>query len=354
MSQLPKNLEIYRVNKWHIGREFKNKKNCNKQKELIDDNNRHISFVKKGVAWLIRRVFIYDFTWLLEALKIAIKLIRKNDIQLIFSSYPNSEAHILALILSSLFKIKWVCEFRDPWNMYQQQLYNYPYILNKMNKYFEKKCLIKCHKIIVVEEYHKKYLMGKMNQVNKYELIYNGYDPDDFNNIIGDNNFECFTISYIGTFGHYRTTAFFLTAMGNLLIRYSELKNKIKVLLIGESRFSPGFDEKIIEMIKNNRLIGVVERVSFLPHKEALSYMMQSDVLLLIEGSIPGENMDRSDVVTAKIFEYLFSKKPILALVPPNGSAAKVRWLCAWQRFHQDPVFFPDLTLLRALTEVVK
>ncbi|MGR3173257.1 MAG: glycosyltransferase [Candidatus Scalindua sp.] len=324
LDQLPDGIDIYRVQRWSIVQKFKKKKSYAKQRSITDNYNGNLSLTRKIIMWLYRRTFIYDFLWLLPALRTAIRLMKTNDIKLIFSSFPNAESHILALILSLMFKVKWVCEFRDPWTMNAQQLHNCPYLLHKMNKYLEKTCIKKCHKIIVVEEYYQNYLMKIVNKRNKYELIYNGYDAEDFNNIINDKEDGYFTISYIGTFGHYRTPEYFLNALGNLLTRYPELKDEIRVLLIGESRFTPGFDEKIMEMIKKNGIGGVVERKSFLSHKKALARMIQSDVLLLIEGSVPGKNIDRKDVVTAKIFEYLFAKKPILALVPPNGSAAKI------------------------------
>ena len=54
----------------------------------------------------------------------------------------------------------------------------------------------------------------------------------------------------------------------------------------------------------------------YIPHKQSLSYTLGANVLLLILSSDSAEG-----VVTGKVFEYLGTQKPILALIPKTVAA---------------------------------
>ena len=61
------------------------------------------------------------------------------------------------------------------------------------------------------------------------------------------------------------------------------------------------------------------EFTGFMPHARALHLAGRSDALLLLLSRERGR-----DVIPSKTFEYMALKKPVLALVPPDGDAAKI------------------------------
>jgi glycosyltransferase involved in cell wall biosynthesis len=69
-------------------------------------------------------------------------------------------------------------------------------------------------------------------------------------------------------------------------------------------------------LVKAWQLTDVVNFVDYVPHAELMGYQLGTDALLLIIGAGPGSEV----VLTGKIFEYLATGKPILALVP-SGAA---------------------------------
>ncbi len=79
---------------------------------------------------------------------------------------------------------------------------------------------------------------------------------------------------------------------------------------------------------KNIILSGIedssLEFIPYVSHNEAVGYMMNSSVLLLI---IPSHSSNRS-IITGKLFEYLASGKPILCLGPEDGDAARIIKKC--------------------------
>ena len=58
-----------------------------------------------------------------------------------------------------------------------------------------------------------------------------------------------------------------------------------------------------------------------MPHEKCLELMVNSPILLLILAS---EGCETSGIVTGKLFEYLFSGKPILAIAPKENIAANI------------------------------
>ena len=54
-------------------------------------------------------------------------------------------------------------------------------------------------------------------------------------------------------------------------------------------------------------------------HNEALKLLMNCDAVLLFIASSTGKG-----ILTGKIFEYLRSGKPILAMIPADGEAAEI------------------------------
>ena len=71
----------------------------------------------------------------------------------------------------------------------------------------------------------------------------------------------------------------------------------------------------------------LVELVPQVPHQVYLTYLQQSDVLLLFQPQTTSQ-------IPAKFFEYLQAGKTILALTPPNGATGNLvqseglGWVC--------------------------
>ena len=78
--------------------------------------------------------------------------------------------------------------------------------------------------------------------------------------------------------------------------------------------------EKIIESIDEYELRKYLKLTKYVPHSEAIELQKQAQVLLLLIPQVVGAE----GIVTGKIFEYLVSNRPILALAPTNGDVAKI------------------------------
>ena len=78
--------------------------------------------------------------------------------------------------------------------------------------------------------------------------------------------------------------------------------------------------EQINAKIEKYDLKDVVTIVGLLPHDECILEQVSCDALVLIEGSGKGAEA----FYTGKLFEYMNTNKPILALLPEKGVAAEL------------------------------
>jgi glycosyltransferase involved in cell wall biosynthesis len=116
---------------------------------------------------------------------------------------------------------------------------------------------------------------------------------------------------HCGTFlPGYRTADTFLKGLRQALNTQPSIAERLEVLFVGKI----GEEASLIESLS---LSGLVKQTGYLPHHESLASVMGADLLLLIGGTEAWEE-------TGKIYEYVASRRPILAIVRPDGEAARL------------------------------
>jgi len=150
--------------------------------------------------------------------------------------------------------------------------------------------------------------------LSRISTIPNGYDPEDFQGL-EPHNFEEFTITHLGSLYGRRQPIEFLKGLRLFLQRHPEAKQRLGVLFVGN------IEEKILERMREFDLSEVVECRPHQPRRQALSLALSSHLLLLILGHDP----KAAGIIPAKLFEYLFTGKPILALVSEGETAEVIR-----------------------------
>ena len=160
----------------------------------------------------------------------------------------------------------------------------------------------------------------------KAVAITNGFDPADFADLPGPDgkaNGEI-VICHTGTFYRQRSPMPFLNALRDA-IKSGELSKRFRVRFIGGAG---DFAAEVDHFLTENNLDDAVEIVPPIPHRECLRETMRADVLLIVQPVTPVQ-------IPAKIFEYIATKKPILA-VSAEGATANVvleNKLGWWARF---------------------
>ena len=125
---------------------------------------------------------------------------------------------------------------------------------------------------------------------------------------------ELFSIVYSGTL--YDGSGF-LRALRQLREERPAFVERIRVRLVGKLvPVSMAQCDLASEVTSLNQ---VIEQVGWVSHGKSLEYVANGDLLLLISDTHRGPAC-----VPGKVFEYMATGKPILALVPPGGEAARL------------------------------
>ena len=240
--------------------------------------------------------------WIDESLSILPAFIKKNNIDIVLSTYAPTAPHRVALELKKEFPhLKWIADMRDEMSR------EHGIALKKKKRYeelenqiFEYANAVTSVSKPLVDEF------ASLSQNKNLLLreIRNGYD---FELKESENDNTAFTITYTGSFYGDINPINFFNAL-NTLVKKDSTK-KIKVQLIGVKTH---FDIPDL-------LLDKVSIISHLEHTKAIEYMKDSDALLLIHPT-----NGRKGVFTGKLFEYLAVLKPIIALVDEEDVAAKL------------------------------
>ncbi len=255
-----------------------------------------------------------EILWLPFAVCRGWKVIKKEKPSIIYSTASPYTDHLIALILSKLFKLPWVADFRDLW----VDRPNFP--KNKwrlfIDRKLEKMIIQNADHVVTATSLmadHFKRLYPRAN----YTSITNGYDEDDFTQIekFSPNN-KKFILTYTGIFNKEQNPQKFFKAVHDAIQKRDDFKENFKLRIIGQLD-NPGDFENMI-CFKKLELDKYSELIPYIPHKQVITEMCQSTVLLLLVGEYP----HNESVLTGKIFEYIRSGRPVFAVVPLAGLAA--------------------------------
>jgi glycosyltransferase involved in cell wall biosynthesis len=250
--------------------------------------------------------------WLPWALAKGYFLCKREKIDLIFSTSPPITSHLTGYLLSLLTKIRWVSDYRDLWGGYQHE--HLPSTLHHLLKNKMHKILLKkVDGVIAVNEMISQKLRNIRDRKDNPLTITNGFDQEDFQPE-GKPQFDIFRIVYMGTFSSDCNPTPFFAALFDLFKAGLIPKNKTRVIHLG---LSMGIDME--KLLLKYDLKDVFEEKGYVPHKQAVALLQSAHIFLLTIA----HSKQRELITTGKIFEYMAARRPILAVVPPKGSAAQ-------------------------------
>jgi glycosyltransferase involved in cell wall biosynthesis len=253
--------------------------------------------------------------WLPFAVSFGAKLVKKENISVIYATSPIPTSLLIGFFLKKKTKKPLVIDFRDSWtdnpfNIYPTKFHE------SIERKMEEKVLTQADYVTVVTDSIKNTLIKRYPFLqSKIETLTNGFDSEDFMNLEINEKTDKFRITYAGSIYGLRTAKSFLLALKELTDENEELREKVEVLFVG----NPG--KETPHLIKKLGLDENVKLVKYVPHRECLELMVNSQALLLLitSGGAKGEG-----ILTGKLFEYLASRKPIIAIAPENGLAANI------------------------------
>jgi glycosyltransferase involved in cell wall biosynthesis len=260
-----------------------------------------------------------EYFWYLFNRDKVLELVRSKGIRLVYStSFPYS-SHLLGLYLRrNLPDVRWVADFRDEWtnNPYHRDSI-YKRIKFKGEKMKELQVTDGCDYFITNTPLMlENFVADNGSLVGRSTFIPNGYDEEDFQDLNkGRDGGDKFVVTYTGSLYGRRNLDEFMDGLKLAIDRGEIEKKDLEIRIVGNI-----YDSVIDAYAAKYRLEGQIRSYGYLPHKDSIQMLFNSDIILLVIGKGKGSR----NFYTGKIFEYIRSDRPVLAIVPEDGVAAQV------------------------------
>ncbi len=240
--------------------------------------------------------------------------IRRNQPDVIWSTYPIATAHCVGGILQRLTQIPWIADFRDPMvtehfpkGRLQRKVWSFI-------EEFAVRNAVKC--VFTTQRTRDLYSRRYPEKAEKFVVIENGYDEEVFienTPLRADVEAGQILILHSGViYPIERDPEPFFFAFKEFIDEKGLSRKKFKI------RFrAPRHEKELILAANRAGLEDLVEVCPAIPYREAIAEIMGADMLLLFQGS----NFDAQ--IPAKLYEYVRAGRPILALTGENGDTKK-------------------------------
>ncbi len=269
------------------------------------------------VKRLIRGMIPVDdkIAWVPFVIAAGIKACKDRHYDLIYVSCGPFSSAIAASYLASRFQIPLVVDYRDYWTLLSDYNQGITLLHRGISNYWERRILRQAALVVTATAGIGRDLCSAFGNglEDRQITVYNGWDEEDFQNLPACEAKSCgFEIAYFGAIYARRS-------MKNLYAALKELSQKELLPPDTKLRLYGNYFVETYTDIEASGISDLIEVVPQLQHREALAQMMQADVLVLnINSSSP------YGTLTSKIFEYIRSQRPILAMVPSSKEAAQL------------------------------
>jgi len=271
--------------------------------------------ISKVLRWASALRYIPDnkIGWIGSAFEQAKHIVDKHQPELIFSTSPPPSNLMLASMIRRWSGIPAVFDLRDDWVGNHQQIYPTPWHRKKMVQ-LEKETIAQSDGIITVNRVIRDALANRHPEYsNPIVSVPSGFDSRRFDHPV-EPTFRrdalTTTLLYSGRFYGENQPDQFLQAFANLMQKHGNLKNRLRLA------FQGGLEHRHVKMIVSLGLSDMVIDCGYVDHATSVANLMEADLLWLIAA-----HKNRGEQVsTGKVYEYMASGKPILALAPADGA----------------------------------
>ncbi len=261
-------------------------------------------------ALIGRRLLVPDenLPWSTIATPVAIRLARREGIDVVITTSPPPSLHLLGAAVKRASGAAWVADLRDPLTSHPHRR-GYESRLAQLKEKTvggvgrlvasQADAIVAASDAIAEEA-------RALRPKGKVVTIANGSDFDDFVGLEYHPS-KTLRITHTGAFHGKRDPKPFFRALSE-----SGLEDVV-VRFAGDVRAADREYAEALGLADRIELLGYVSR------RRSLELQRDSEALLLL---IPDSGGRGKGVLTGKIFEYLAAERPILAVVPPDGAAA--------------------------------
>lgn len=265
------------------------------------------SSLRRTLARVASRLFVPDpqMLWLPTTAPALVRLSKQVHVVLV-SAPPFSP-----FLLGPLSRVPFVLDYRDEWRMAASYEMHSGSRTTRAIDTLEPALVRRAAMIVTATEEFRENLLLRIPQIEPERVvtITNGYDPGDFQSIVNElppayAPGKKLVMTYAGTTFRHTSPKGLFAALRLLRERNPSVLSRIEIRFVG--RMVP----TELQTFEEDPL-PCVSRVPYVPREHALRLLAQSHVALLILDEVPHAEA----MYPAKIFELMFLRRPLLALV---------------------------------------
>jgi len=254
--------------------------------------------------------------WARRAAAAALARVARGGIDLVLSTSPPDSVHLAAREVAKGSRLPWVADFRDPWVTLHWRRPPTPWHAARQAA-METRVLTEASLVLTASRTHAESITARPGgRPRKLLHLPNGFEPAPAFTPSGGTppaaDREHYHVVYTGTLSLADEVGTLLDAVSRLLERDDGARDVLRVDLVGP------YDEDWLARSLARGLDGVVTFHGARPHAETRAGQRAADLLLLWRP--PGERF--RTMVPGKLYEYLASGRPILAMLCADDEAA--------------------------------
>jgi glycosyltransferase involved in cell wall biosynthesis len=256
-------------------------------------------------------------SWIVGGVFAGFGIVRRWRPSAIMSTYPLASAHCIGRHLHRLTGVPWVADFRDP--MAQD---NYPTDQRTRRSFIRiEQDVFRFAARVVTTTAGTAHLYAKRfpnYAATRIHVVPNGFDEEMFAGVAVGQTAPAnapdrkLILLHSGLlYPHERNPSAFFDAIAALLREGAITPAEVEFRFQGsghEQQFQPRLEEL--------RITDVVKLLPAVPYQAALAQMCNADACMILQGATCNQQ------IPAKIYEYLYAGKPILALTDAAGDTA--------------------------------
>ncbi|MGA0121637.1 MAG: hypothetical protein ACO3KD_01325 [Gaiellales bacterium] len=263
-----------------------------------------------------QRLFLPDANapWLADVVPAAVRLLRSGRFDAFVTTTPPHTVAVAGRLIRARTDVPWIADWRDPWLTHADLDLGRPDVRAKQAAVarLARWCTAGMDAAAVVD--HAEAEVRGLRPDLPLTVIPNGVDLEELAAVERRPDAGHCTFTFTGWFFGDRSPAVLLEGAAALLAERPELRDILRL------RFMGGFPDREQARVRALGLDDVVRVEPPQPHASALQAQADADVALLFMQDGGGHG---AKFLPGKVWELMASGRPVLALVPPAGAAAR-------------------------------
>ncbi len=325
LNELPPQVDVRVPSRWHFsGSQFK--ANDRPMSAAAVSDVKRISRSARwanGLAWRLdrwtrpmRQAMVPDqqVFWALASVAELRRVIRRERIDVIYSTYSPASNHLLGWLLKRSTGRPWVSDYRDLWT--DDCWYPFsrgPIWRRSADRWLQRRFLEAADAMVGVSPDQTRILSDHVpHRRDRFTTIYNGVDLDDFGELVPSApvRSERFVLAHVGRFTRERVKDEMLEGFARFARYLNDDRYRFELRIVGQMP---------AELRRAVQETGICcEARGYASHRDAVQEMTSADALLL---QYPHET-NADTAISGKLFEYFAAGRPIL-MIGPAGSATR-------------------------------